>query len=133
MSDKHPSVLEANHMFVPWPLKPVQVVKQTVKLYLVIDLTVKPPEHAPHAFQINKTGLASPDIDCRAMLNTLGMQLNLSAIVDGVLGDWNHHFCCNWCSFANLTILSFHSNAGTQVNKTTTADNSVVLLTVVDG
>jgi hypothetical protein len=66
------------------------------------------------------------------MLDTLGAQLNLSAIVDGVLGDWTCHFQRAWCNFANLTILSFHNDAGTQVNDTTTAD-SAVLLPVVDG
>ena len=45
------------------------------------------------------------------MLNTLGAQLNLSAIVDGVLGDWTRHFQWAWCNFANLTILSFHNDA----------------------
>ncbi len=75
---------------------------------------------------------ATPGIDCRAMLDTLGAQLNFSAIVDGVLGDWNRHFHCNWCSFPNFTILLFHSNTGTQVNKTTTADDMVVFLPVVD-
>jgi hypothetical protein len=45
------------------------------------------------------------------MLDTLGAQLNLSAIVDGVLGDWTRHFQRAWCNFANLTILSFHNDA----------------------
>ncbi len=67
------------------------------------------------------------------MLDTLCVKLNLSTIVDGVLGNWNCHFCCNWCSFANLTILLFHSNAGTQVNNTTTTDDLAVLLPVVNG
>ncbi len=58
-------------MFVPWPLEPVQVKKMTLKLYPVIDSTMKPPERA-HAFQIIKTALAAPGIDCRMMLDTLG-------------------------------------------------------------
>ncbi len=66
------------------------------------------------------------------MLDTLGAQLNLSAIIDGVLGDWTRHFQRAWCNFANLTILSFHNDAGAQVNDTTAAD-SVVLLPVIDG
>ena len=82
-------------MFVPRPLKPVQVDKMTLKLYPVIDSMMKPPEHA-HAFQINnKTALAVPGIDRRMMLDTLGAQLNLSAIVDNVLGDWHRHICRN--------------------------------------
>ncbi len=122
----------ANHMFIPRPLKPVQVDKITVKLYPVVDSTMKPPEHT-HAIQTNKAALAMPGIDRRMMLDTLGAQLNLSAIVDGVLGNWNCHFCCNWCNFDNLTILSFHKDAGAQVNDTTTATDLAVLLPVIDG
>jgi hypothetical protein len=119
-------------MFVPRLLEPVHVDKITVKLYLVIDSTMKPPE-CMHAFQTNKAALAVPGIDRRMMLDTLGAQLNLSAIVDGVLGDWNRHFRRNWCNFANLTILSFCNNAGAQVNDTTTATNLAVLLPVING
>jgi hypothetical protein len=67
------------------------------------------------------------------MLDTLGAQLNLSAIVDGVLGDWNCHFRQNWCNFSHLTILSFHSSAGTQVHNTTNPNDSAMLLPVVNG
>jgi hypothetical protein len=104
----------------------------TLKLYLVLDLTMKPPECA-HAFQTNKTALPAPCIDCHFMLNTTGTQLNLSTIADSVLGNWNHHFCCNWCNLANLTILSYHNDGGPLVNNTTTANNSAILLPVIDG
>jgi hypothetical protein len=126
------SSLKATLLFVPWPLESVQVDKLTVKLYPVVNLSMQAPESA-HAFQTNKTALSIPGIDRRAMLDTLGAQLNLSAIVDGVLGDWNRHFRRNWCNFARLTILSFHSNAGTQVNDTTDPNDSAVLLPVVNG
>ncbi len=119
-------------MFVPWPLKPVQVDKIPIKLYPVVNSIIKPPEHA-HAFQTNKTALAVPGIDRHMMFDTLGAQLNLSAIVNSVLGDWNCLFHCNWCNFADLTILSFHNNVGTQANDTTTATNLAVLLPVIDG
>ena len=66
------------------------------------------------------------------MLDTLGTQLNLRSIVDGVLGDWTRHFRRAWCNFANLIILYFHINSGTQVNDTTTAADSAVLLPVAD-
>ncbi len=62
---------KTNYMFIPRTLKPVQIDKMTVKLYPVVDLTMKPPERA-HAFQINKTALAAPGINRRLMLNTLG-------------------------------------------------------------
>jgi hypothetical protein len=102
-----------------------------VKLYPVIDSTMKPPE-CMHAFQMNKAALAVPGIDRRMMLDTLGVQLNLSAIINNVLGNWNRHFRCNWFNFVHLTILSFHNNAGAQVNNTTTATNLAVLLPVID-
>jgi hypothetical protein len=57
------------------------------------------PSECAHAFQTNKTALSAPGNDRRAMLGILGVQLNLSTIVDGVLGNWNRHFCCNWCNF----------------------------------
>ncbi len=120
----------ANHMFVPRPLKPVQVDKLTVKLYPAVDSSMKPPKRA-HAFQTNKTALSAPGINCRAMLDTLGMQLNLSAIVNGVLGDWNRHFRRNWCNFQYLTILLFHSSAGTQVNDSTDASYLSILLPII--
>jgi hypothetical protein len=127
-----PSSLKATLLFLPRPLESVQVDKLTVKLYPVVNLSMQASMHA-HAFQTNKTALSIPGIDRRAMLDTLGTQLNLSTIVDGVLGDWNCHFRCNWCNFAHLTILSFHSNAGTQVNNTTDPNDSAVLLPVVNG
>jgi hypothetical protein len=131
MSD-HSSLLRANLLFVPWSLRSVQVDKLTVKLYPVVNSSMLAPERA-HAFQTNKSALSIPGINRRAMLDTLGTQLNLSAIIDNVLGNWNRHFRCNWCNFAHLTILSFHSNAGTQVNNTTDANDPAVLLPVVDG
>ncbi len=93
---------------------------------------MKPLKRA-HAFQTNKRAFSTPGINCCAMLDTLDAQLNLSAIVDGVLGDWNHHFCCNWCNFQHLMILSFHSSIGTQVNNTTNANDSAILLPVING
>jgi hypothetical protein len=62
MSDKSPGLLKMNYMFIPQPLKSVQIDKQTVTLYPVVDLTMKPPKRA-HTFQINKTALAAPGID----------------------------------------------------------------------
>jgi hypothetical protein len=67
------------------------------------------------------------------MLNILGTQLNLSAVVDSVPSKWHHHFCHSWSNFASLTILSFQDNAGKQVNDTSTTANSAALLPVQDG
>jgi hypothetical protein len=93
---------------------------------------MKPPE-CTHAFQTNKTALSAVGINRRAMLDTLGVQLNLSAIVNGILGDWNYHFCCSWCNFQHQTILLFHSSAGTWVNNTTGVSNLTILLPVING
>ncbi len=124
--------MKPNFMFVPRALESIQVDKHTYKLYPVIDRSMLAPERA-HAFQTNKVALSVPGIARRAMLDALGAQLNLSAIVDGVLGDWTRQFRHNWFNFANLTILSFHSDAGTHVNDTTTADYSAILLPILDG
>jgi hypothetical protein len=132
MSTKNSPAATANHMFVPRPLEPVQVDKITVKLYPVVDSSMKPPK-CTHAFQTNKAALSAPGIDRRAMLDTLGVQLNPSAIIDGVLGDWNCLFHCNWCNFQHLTILSFHSSTGTQVNDTTNMSDSAILMPIVKG
>jgi hypothetical protein len=132
MSAKNSPAAMENHIFVPRPLELVQVDKLTVKLYPVVDSSMKPPKCA-HTFQINKTALYVPGIDRCAMLDTLGAQLNLSTIVHSVFGDWNRHFPCNWCNFQHLTILSFHSSAGTQVNDTTDASDSAILLPIING
>ena len=100
MTDKRNAAPKIYYIFVPQTLEPEKVNKMTVKLYPVIDSTIKLPDHA-HTFQVDKTALAAPGIDHCMMLNTLGAQLNLSAIVDGVLGNWNCHFCRNWFNFAN--------------------------------
>jgi hypothetical protein len=84
MSAKNPPAVAANHMFVPQPLELVQVDKLTVKLYPIVGLSMKPPECA-HAFQTNKMALSAPGINRRAMLDTLSVQLNLSAIIDSIL------------------------------------------------
>ncbi len=67
------------------------------------------------------------------MLDTLGAHLKLSAIVDSVLSNWHRHFHRNWSNFTKLTILSFHNEAGKQVDDTTTAANLAVLLPVQEG
>jgi hypothetical protein len=116
MSDSRSKSLNANFMFVPRPLENDQVDKQTVKLYPIMDLSMKPPERA-HLFQMNKMALSIPGINRRAMLDTLSVQLNLSVVVHDVLGNWNRHFRHNWCNFAHLTILLFHSDTGMQVRR----------------
>ncbi len=126
------TAVKVRNMFGPCPLESVTIGKATVKLYPVITSSMQPPEHA-HALQVNKITLAMPGIDRRAMLNTLGTQLSLSATVDGTLGNWDRHFNCNWYNFAHLSILLYHNDAGAQVVDTVTAADSAALLPVQDG
>jgi hypothetical protein len=73
--------------FAPRALVPVAVGHTTVNLYAVIDPGMQVEERA-HAYQINKTALASAPVDLRVQLDALGQQLNLAAMVDGVQDDW---------------------------------------------
>jgi hypothetical protein len=121
-----------HNMFIPHALKPVQADKMTVKLYPIINLTMKLPKRA-HAFHVSKTVLMAPGIDRYVMLDVLGAQLNLSTIVNGIRSDWYRHYRRNWSNFNNLTILLFHNDSGAQVDDTTTAKDSAVLLPVTNG
>ena len=126
--------LPASHgtLFAPRALVPVAVGRTLVNLYAVIDPGMHVEERA-HAFQINKTALASTPVNLRVWLDALGQQLNLASMVDGVRDDWLRFFHDSWCDFGSLAILSFHNNAGAQINDTTTAANTAVLLPVVNG
>ena len=103
-----------------------------VNLYAIINPGMHVEERA-HAFQINKTALASMPVDLRVRLNVLGQQLNLAATVDGVQYDWLCFFLDIWCDFCHLAILSFHNDAGDQIINTATAANMAILLPVIDG
>jgi hypothetical protein len=47
--------------------------------------------------------------------------------------DWLQFFHDSWCDFSRLAILSFHNNAGDQINDTMLAANTAILLPVIDG
>ena len=117
----------AGTSFAPKTLVPVSVGRTTVNLYPVVDTTMQVHERA-HAFQINKTALASQAIELRVMLDALGAQLNLSASVEGMIEEWLRLFQDSWFDFSLLQILSFHNDAGGQVNDTTTAADPAILL-----
>ncbi len=99
-------------LFASRALVPVSVGRTTVNLYPVINPSM-PVEERAHAFQVNKTALASAPIDLRVQLDALGQQLNLAATVNGVHDDWLR-FCFqdSWCDLSHLTILSFHNDMG---------------------
>jgi len=118
--------------FVPRPLVVVQVGRLQVSLYPVVDPSMPVFERA-HAFQAAKSALEALPIDKRQILNALGAQLNCSAIVDGLVHDWRYLFDSTWFDFTQLTIVSFHNSAGTQINNTTIVGNATILLPVIDG
>jgi hypothetical protein len=53
--------------------------------------------------------------------------------VDDIRDNWLRFFHDSWCDFSHLAILSFHNNAGDQINDTTTAIDMAILLPVVNG
>jgi hypothetical protein len=118
--------------FTPKTLVPVSIGRTTVNLYPVINTTMLFHECA-HAFQINKTALSSQALELHVMLDALGAQLNLSASVEGMIKEWLRIFQDSWFDFRLLQILSFHNNAGGQVNDTTMAANPAILLPLQDG
>ena len=69
--------------FAPQALVPIHVGHTTVNLYDIIDPGIH-VEDCAHAFQINKTTLASMPVDLQVQLDALGQQLNLATTVDGI-------------------------------------------------
>ncbi len=118
--------------FAPRLLVPVWVGLTTISLSHVVDPLMQPHKHA-HAFYINKTALSAQNIDLRLQLDALGMQLNLSATVDGTITNWFCFFYNSWFDFFKLTILSFHNVKGDIVNDTIEGADPAVLLPVQDG
>jgi hypothetical protein len=118
--------------FAPCTLVSVSVGRTLVNLYQVIDPDMPVKEHA-HTYQINKTALVSLPVNLRVQLDPLGQQLNLVAMVDGICNNWLRFFHDSWCDFSRLAILSFHNNAGKQMNNMTTSANMEILLPVIDG
>ncbi len=117
---------------IPRALVPVNVGRSTVNLYPIIDPSMATHERA-HAYHINKTALSSQNIDLQVQLDALGHQLNLSATVKCVINDWLRYFYDRWCDFSKLQILSFHNIKRDEVNDTTDATDSSILLPVIDG
>jgi hypothetical protein len=86
-----------------------------------------------HAFQVIKSALKPLPIDMHHILDAIEIQLNCSAIVDGLMFDWKNAFNTRWFNFANLAILSFHDSSGAIIANTTTAGNPSMLLPVISG
>ena len=118
--------------FAPQALVPVHVGHTTVNLCAIIDPGMHVEERA-HAFQINKTALASMPVDLRVQLDALGQQLNLAATVDSIRDDWLRFFHDSWSDFSRpLTILSFRDEAEVAIINTTTVADTAILLPIVN-
>ena len=91
----------AGAQFTPRTLVAVCVGSYTVNLYLVVDETMEVHERA-HAFHVNKDALALQTITPRLQLDALGNQLNLPAMVDGVIHDCIRYFQDNLYNFNEI-------------------------------
>jgi hypothetical protein len=118
--------------FASCALVPVSVGRTTMHGYPCVNSSMQPHERA-QAYHITLTALSSQNIDLRLQLDALGHQLNLQAMVDGVINDWPNFFHNHWHDFSRLTILSFHSIKGNMNEDITTAQDSNILLPVQDG
>jgi hypothetical protein len=89
-------------------------------------------EHA-HVFQVVMSALKPLRVNTCLILNAIGTQLNCSAIVDGLMFDWQSLFDSVWYDFRNLSIITFHDSDDAEIKTTTTAGNAAILLPVQDG
>jgi hypothetical protein len=67
------------------------------------------------------------------MFNVLGQQLNLSASVKGMIKERLWYFQDRSVDFHHLQLLSFHNNAGKEVNNTCLVADPAILLPVING
>jgi hypothetical protein len=80
--------------FAPCALVQVWVGPSTISLYPTVDPSMLPHERV-HAFHMNKTALAVQNLDLWIQLDALGMQLNLSVMVNGTINNWFQFFYDN--------------------------------------
>jgi hypothetical protein len=118
--------------FVPRELITIQVGCLSASVYPKIDSNM-PIFECAHAFQVVKNALKPLPIDTRIILNAIGMQLNCSAIVNGLIYNWRSMLDEAWFDLRNLAIILFHNSAGEQINNTFFASNPAILLPVQDG
>ncbi len=129
MSDSH-SPARASAPFTPRAFVPVTVGRTALSCHRSRHATSRTSVCIPHQ---RYSSIFPESIDLRAQLDALGHQLNLSAMVDGVIQDWLRHFQDRWSDFSRLSILSFHNTRGKQAFDTTDAANTAILLPVVGG
>jgi hypothetical protein len=102
----------------PQDLVEICVSSVMAKVYPMTLQTMGIFKHA-HTFQVNKTTLTNLQANLRLVFVAFGGQLNATSTVNSIYSDWKCYFNEHWHDFSNLTILSFHSSAGNQINITT--------------
>ncbi len=117
--------------FAPKTLVLVSVEHTIVNLYPIVDTTMLVHECA-HAFQINKTALSLQALELHVMLGALGAKPNLSASIKSMIEEWLWFFQDSWFDLSQVQTLSFHNNAGGQVNNTRMAADPAILLPLQD-
>jgi hypothetical protein len=95
-----------------------QVGRLSANVYPKVEPNIPTFERA-HTFQVIKSVLKPLPLDTCLILDTIGLQLNCSAIVERLMFDWRNTFNTRWHDFGNLAILSFHDAAGAIIPNTT--------------
>ena len=125
----HQSALEA---FTPKKTVTISVGRYHAQVYVKVTPDMLDFERS-FAFHQTVSALKLLPIDPQLFLDTLGNQLNVSMVVDGIKFDWLNYYRKNWYNMAHLTLLSFHNSAGTIMNNATTVGNAHILKPVQDG
>ncbi len=118
--------------FVPCDLATIQVGCLSANVYPKVEPGM-PNFECAHTFQVIKSSLEPLPINTCLILDVIGLQLNCSAIVKGLMFDWKNAFDTCWFDFVNLGILSFHNSSSAIIANTTITGNLSILLPVVDG
>jgi len=113
--------------FTPQKPEIISIGKISVLLYPKVDASMSDPEKAM-AFQQNKTALASAELNQKARILALVDQLDLMLTVESSLADWERKLRRNWANYANLSILSWHSENGNLIDNIVTAVDASILL-----
>mmetsp|Transcript_34260 Transcript_34260/g.74141 ORF Transcript_34260/g.74141 Transcript_34260/m.74141 type:complete len:298 (+) Transcript_34260:318-1211(+) len=125
----HQAALEA---FTPKETVTISVGQYHAQVYVKVTPDMLDFERS-FAFHQTVSALKLLPIDPQLLLDTLGNQLNVSMVVDGIKFDWLNYYRKNWYNMAHLTLLSFHNSAGTIMNNATIAGNAHVLKPIQDG
>jgi hypothetical protein len=84
-------------------------------------------------YQQIKAALATADLDQCAQILTLADRIDLMTTAESILADWERRLNRHWADFTNLTILSWHSAAGTPINDTVIDADASILKPVQNG